>query len=152
MSNVVENVLVVSGKHSDITSFDLKFRADKENTDENYSFKNLYSDTEQTVPYSCEWCEEHWGVKGDFDRESFARDTIRQGEMETYYYFDTENKSPELLIMHVSADFPELEFTLISGESGSKSGTLVVFDRGKEKTKEQLSEADASYWFGDEEE
>lgn len=152
MANMCENVLRVRGDNQDIVRFDEKFRGGKEMRDENYSFENLYPVPELSISEKCEWCREHWSVKGNFYEESFAKDTLRDDEMETYYYFDTAWRGPELLIEHVSKEFTELEFMLVSSEPGNNIGCLKVYLAGDIKAEEELGDEDIAYWFGADEE
>lgn len=149
MANLCENVLRVSGNNKDIQHFDEKFRGGKEMKDENYSFENLYPVPELSVSDKCDWCKKHWSVKGNFYEESFAKDTLRDDEMETYYYFDTPWRGPELLIQHVSKEFTDLEFMLVSSEPGNSIRSLTVYFGGEIKSEEKLSDEDVAYWFGE---
>lgn len=151
MANPCENVLRVSGFNKDVVRFDERFRGGKEMKDENYSFANLYPVPELSISDKCDWCKKHWGVKGEFDMESFAKDTIRDDEMETYYYFDTPWRGPELLIQHVSREFTELEFMLVSSEPGNDIRRLVVFNNGIITSEEELNDEEVVYWFGEDE-
>ena len=69
--------------------------------------------------------------------------------METYYYFDTPWRGPELLIQHVSKEFTELEFMLVSSEPGNGIRSLTVYFGGEIKSEEKLSDEDVAYWFGE---
>lgn len=150
MANLCENVLRISGAHKDIISFDERFRGGKGKKDEYYSFENLYPAPELSISDKCDWCKEHWSVKGDFYEENFAKDTIRDDDMETYYYFDTAWRGPELLIQHISKEF-DLEFMLVSSEPGSNIRRLVVFNNGIMTSEEELNDEEVAYWFGEDE-
>ena len=150
MANLCENVLRISGAHKDIISFDERFRGGKGMKDEYYSFENLYPAPELSISDKCEWCKEHWSVKGNFYEENFAKDTIRDDDMETYYYFDTAWRGPELLIQHISKEF-DLEFMLVSSEPGSNIRRLVVFNNGIMTSEEELNDEEVAYWFGEDE-
>lgn len=151
MANPCENVLRVSGNNADILRFDEKFRGGRKMTDENYRFDNLYPTPELSISDKCDWCKEHWSVKGNFYEESFAGDTIGTSDTETYYYFDTPWTAPENLILHTSAEFPQLEFMLVSSETGCGIKQLIVFENGNVKSYEDLSDDDIAYWFGKDE-
>ena len=84
MANLCENVLRISGAHKDIISFYERFRGGKDMKDEYYSFENLYPAPELSISDKCDWCKEHWSVKGDFYEENFAKDTIRDDDMERH--------------------------------------------------------------------
>ena len=148
MANLCENVLRISGAHKDIISFDERFRGGKDMKDEYYSFENLYPAPELSITDKCDWCKEHWSVKGDFYEENFAKDTIGDDDMETYYYFDTAWRGPELLIQHISKEF-DLEFMLVSSEPGSNIRRLVVFNNGIMTSEEELNDEEVAYWFGE---
>mgnify|MGYP003466282282 FL=1 len=148
MANLCENVLRISGAHKDIISFDERFRGGKDMKDEYYSFENLYPAPELSISDKCDWCKKHWSVKGDFYEENFAKDTIRDDDMETYYYFDTAWRGPELLIQHISKEF-DLEFMLVSSEPGSNIRRLVVFNNGIMTSEEELNDEEVAYWFGE---
>ena len=152
MANLCENVLRISGAHEDVVRFDEKFRGGKDMKDENYSFENLYPVPELSISDKCDWCKKHWSVKGDLYEGNFAKDTIRDDEMETYYYFDTAWRGPELLIQHVSSEFTELEFMLVSSEPGNNIRRLVVFNNGIMTSEEELDDEEVAYWFGKSEE
>lgn len=151
MANHCENVLRVSGYNHDIVCFDEKFRGGKEYSEQNYHFANLYPIPNSSIPDKCEWCKEHWSVKGNFYEQSFAKDTLRNDEMETYYYFDTPNVAPELLIQYVSAEFAELEFMLVSSEPSNDIRSLKVYSGGEMKSEEELDDEEIAYWFGEDE-
>lgn len=151
MSNICENVLRVTGEHSEIVRFDEKFRGGKENKEENYNFSNLYPPPELSISEKCEWCRQHWSVKGNFYEDSFAKDTLRADEMETYYYFDTPWVGPEKLILYSSSEFTELDFMLVSNEPGNGIGVLKVYRNGEVISDEELSNEDKTYWFGEDE-
>lgn len=74
MSNICENVLKIQGSYTAILRFDERFRNGKEKLDKNYSLNNLYPAPPLSMNDACEWCYEHWGVKGDFPMESFAHE------------------------------------------------------------------------------
>lgn len=150
MANLCENVLRISGAHEDVVRFDEKFRGGKDMKDENYSFENLYPVPELSISDKCDWCKKHWSVKGDFYEENFAKDTIRDDDMETYYYFDTAWRGPELLIQHLSREFA-LEFMLVSSEPGNSIRRLVVFNDGIMTSEEELNDEEVAYWFGKDE-
>lgn len=147
MANHCENVLRVCGSHSDLIRFDSKFRADKENKEENYHFDNLYPTPRLPICETAEWRKTHWGVKGNFYENSFYRDMIWYDDMEAYYYFDTPNVGPELLIQHISEDFPDLEFMLVYNEDGNGIGGINVYKNGGIMS-EELNSEDKTYWFG----
>lgn len=149
MDNICENVLRVTGEHSEIVRFDEKFRG--KNREENYNFSNLYPSPELSVSEKCEWCRQHWGVKENFYEDSFAKDTLRADEMETYYYFDTPWVGPEKLILYSSSEFTELDFMLVSSEPGNGIGVLKVYRNGEVISDEELSNEDKTYWFGEDE-
>ena len=150
MANLCENVLRISGAHEDVVRFDEKFRGGKDMKDENYSFENLYPVPELSISDKCDWCKKHWSVKGDFYEENFAKDTIRDDDMETYYYFNTAWRGPELLIQHLSREF-DLEFMLVSSEPGNSIRRLVVFNNGIMTSEEELNDEEVAYWFGKDE-
>lgn len=77
--------------------------------------------------------------------------TIRNGDVETYYYFDTDFTGPELLIKHISSLFPELEFMLVSSEESTKYGKIKEYYQGNTISDEELSEEEIVYWFGEDE-
>ena len=151
MANHCENVLRVSGFNKDIVCFDKKFRGGRDNRDENYHFANLYPIPDSSISDKCEWCKKHWSVKGNFYEQSFAKDTLRNDEMEIFYYFDTPNVAPELLIQYVSAEFAELEFMLVSSEPSNDIRSLKVYGSGEIKSEEELDDEEIAYWFGEDE-
>lgn len=151
MANHCENVLRVTGFNKDIVCFDEKFRGGKAGKDENYHFENLYPIPESSIYDKCEWCKENWSVKGNFYEDSFSKDTLRNDEMETYYYFDTPNVAPELLFQHVSEEFPELEFMLVSSEPGNDIHSIKVYCGGAIHSEEEFDEEEKVYWFGEDE-
>lgn len=52
------------------------------------------------------------------------------------------------MILHISAEFPQLEFMLVSSETGCGIKQLNVFENGNVKSCEDLSDDDIAYWFG----
>ena len=151
MANHCENVLRISGKHSEIVRFDEMFRAGKEDMDYNYHFDNLYPTPELSICETADWRKAHWGVKGNFYEDSFAHDTIGANDLETYYYFDTPWVGPEALIEYVSATFPELLFMLVYSEDGNDVGGICTYSNGSITSEELLSNDDRKYWFGEDE-
>gem|GEM_PF-3926571 len=69
MANHCENVLRVYGNHDDLVRFDCKFRAWKEDIDENYHFDNLYPTPSLPICETVEWRKSHWSVKVIFMRK-----------------------------------------------------------------------------------
>lgn len=151
MANHCENVLRVYGNHDDLVRFDCKFRAWKEDIDENYHFDNLYPTPSLPICETAEWRKSHWSVKGNFYEETFDRDTIRDNDMETYYYFDTPCVPPEALIRHISVEFTALDFTLVYSECGNGMGGISVYRGGELISEEDLTPDEIKYWFGNEE-
>lgn len=127
MANICENVLKIQGSYTDILKFDVRFKGD-----ENYSFENLYPTPSLSTSMACEWRRKHWGVKGDFSEESFFNDTIRNGDMETYYIFDTSWNGPEKLIKYISKEFPEL------GSLFFRVNQAIILGNAKNITKDSL--------------
>lgn len=148
MANICENVLRVSGAYEDILCFDKKFCGGR---DKNYHFDNLYPTPELSISDMCDWCKKNWGVKGNFYEDSFAKDSIRKGDMEVFYYFDTPWTGPELLIQYVSGNFKVLEFLLIFSETGNGIGKIQKYQKGELVSDENLSDEERTYWFGEDE-
>lgn len=151
MANYCENVLRVCGNHADLMRFDCRFRAGKENKDENYHFDNLYPTPSLSICETAEWRKSHWSVKGNFYEETFARNIIWDNDMETYYYFDTPWTPPEALILYVSEEFTALEFSLIYNDDGNGIGGVSVYRDGELISEDDLTLDERKYWFGDEE-
>lgn len=151
MANRCENVLRVSGNYRDLMRFDSKFRAGKENREKNYHFDHLYPTPNLPICETAQWRQAHWGVKGNFYEETFARDIIRDGDIEIYYYFETPSIGPELLIQRVSKDFPDMEFMLVYREDGNDIGGINVYRDGNGIMEYGLTAEEKKYWFGEEE-
>lgn len=147
MANHCENVLRICGNHADIIRFDCKFRGGKE---KKYHFENLYPTPSLSICETAEWRKAHWSVTGNFYEETFDRDTIRDNDVETYYYFDTPCVPPEALIQHVSEEFTALDFMLVYSEYGNGIGGIGVYRGGERIFEDDLTLGERKCWFGDE--
>ncbi len=144
-----ENVLRVSGYHDDIVRFDKRFRNDGDMAEQNYHFDHLCPAPHLNDVETLKWRKENWSVADNFLTDSFSKDTILTGDMETYYYFDTPDAAPEELIRHISEIFNELEFMLVFSPEGNKTGRIQEYLNGELISHEDLSDEDIEYWFGE---